>query len=188
MATIYYTATTLDGYLATPDHSLDWLFAVPEAPGVQEEMDVFYASVRPMVMGSSTYEWVYRHEGLGENPEKWGQWYGDRPTWVLTHRELPTVAGADLRFTQSPIDVVHSQMLAEANGKDLWVMGGGDVAGQFYDAGLLDRIVATVVPVTLGGGAPLMPRDIRSDRLTLTDVARRGQFVQLTYDIAHEAI
>ncbi len=58
-------------------------------------------------------------------------------------------------------------MVAAAGDRDIWLMGGGDLVGQFDDAGLLDHITATIAPVTLGAGAPLLPRDIRSDRLTL---------------------
>ena len=70
-----------------------------------------------------------------------------------------------------------------ADGRDIWLMGGGDLVGQFADSGLLDRLIVTIAPVTLGDGAPLLPRDIRSDHLTLTDVTRAGQFAQLTYDV-----
>jgi len=183
MATVYYTATTLDGYLATPDHSLDWLFAVEHGPDVEADMAQFYASVGPLAMGASTYRWVVENESLLDHPEKWHEWYGDRPTWVFTHREdQPVVEGADIRFTRSPVEQVHAEMLA-ADDKDIWLMGGGDLVGQFHDAGLVDRIVATIAPATLGAGAPLLPRVIGSDRLTLTDVKRSGQFVTLTYDV-----
>jgi len=185
MPTIYYTATTLDGFLATPDHSLDWLFAVEHGPDVQADMDTFYDSVGPLAMGSSTYRWVVENESLLDHPEKWREWYGDRPAWVFTHRgDQPVIEGADIRFTQAPVTQVHAEMVAAADGKDIWLMGGGGLVGQFADAGLLDRIIATVAPVTLGAGAPLLPRVIGSDRLTLTDVKRMGQFVTLTYDVA----
>lgn len=183
MATIYNTATTLDGFLATPEHSLDWLFEVPGADEAESSLPDFLAGVGVMAMGSSTYEWVVRHENLMEQPEVWTAWYADRPTWVFTHRDLPVVQGADIRFTQSPIAEVHAEMVAAAGDKDVWVMGGGDLAGQFADAGLLDRIVATVAPVTLGEGAPLLPRVLHADRLKLVSVEQRGQFAELTYNV-----
>ena len=65
----------------------------------------------------------------------------------------------------------------------MWLMGGGDLVGQFDDAGLLDRVVVSIAPVTLGAGAPLLPRDIRSDRLRLTAVKQAGQFAELHYDV-----
>ena len=74
-------------------------------------------------------------------------------------------------------------MVAAAGERDVWLLGGGDLAGQFSDAGLLDRVTVTIAPVTLGAGAPLLPRDIRSDRLALRSVERRGSFAELTYDV-----
>lgn len=184
MATVYYTATTLDGFLATPDHSLDWLFAVEHGPELEAEMARFSDTVGALVMGSSTYRWVVAHEDLEHHPERWREWYGDRPTWVLTHREQPVVPGADIRFTQVPVPAVHAEAVAAAGERDVWLMGGGDVVGQFADVGLLDRVVATIAPVTLGAGAPLLPRVLESDRLTLTDVQRWGQLVSLTYEVS----
>lgn len=183
MATIYYTATTLDGYLATPEHSLDWLFEVPGAGAAEDAIPDFTSSVGALAMGSSTYEWVVRHESLLEHPERWREWYGDRPTWVFTSRSLPVLDGTDIRFTRAPVAQVHAEMVSAAGDRDLWLMGGGDLVGQFADAGLLDRVVVTIAPVTLGAGAPLLPRDIRSDRLSLVGVVQRGQFAELTYDV-----
>lgn len=187
MATIYNTATSLDGFLATPDNSLQWLFDVPGSAEAEESLPDFLATIGAMAMGSTTYEWVFGHESLGEHPERWTAWYGDRPTWVFTHRDLPVVEGANIHFTQAPVAEVHAELVAAAGDRDVWVMGGGDLAGQFADAGLLDRVVATVAPVTLGAGAPLLPRDLRSDRLTLVSVEQRGQFAELTYDVGSTA-
>lgn len=183
MATIYYTAATLDGFLATPDHSLDWLFEVPGSDDAEAVIPDVTGSVGALVMGSSTYEWVVGHEHLVDHPERWREWYGDRPAWVLTSRTLPALAGADIRFARGPVEQVHAEMVDGAGDRDLWLMGGGDVAGQFADAGLLDRLVVTIAPVTLGSGAPLLPRVIGADRLALTGVERFGQFAQLTYDV-----
>ncbi|MFI5426951.1 dihydrofolate reductase family protein [Aeromicrobium sp. UC242_57] len=91
--------------------------------------------------------------------------------------------GADIRFTQASVEEVHAEASRAAGDKDIWLMGGGDLVGQFADAGLLDRIVTTIAPVTLGAGAPLLPRDIRSDRLTLVSAVQKGQFAELTYDV-----
>jgi dihydrofolate reductase len=183
MATIYNTATTLDGFLATTDNSLTWLFEVPGADDAESSIADFLAGIGAMAMGSTTYEWLLQHENMVEEPHKWREWYADRPTWVFTHRDLPVIADADIRFTSGDVSAVHSVMAAAAGDRDVWVMGGGDLVGQFDDAGLLDRITATIAPVTLGAGAPFLPRDIRSDRLTLTSVTQSGQFAELTYDV-----
>lgn len=183
MATIYYTATTLDGFLATTDNSLSWLFEVPGSDEAESSIPDFIAGIGAMAMGSTTYEWLLEHEALVDNPDRWHEWYADRPTWVFTHRDLPVVPSADIRFTSDPVETVHGEMVGAAGERDIWLMGGGDLVGQFADAHLLDRIVATIAPVTLGSGAPLLPREMRSERLSLTDVSRAGQFVTLTYAV-----
>ena len=92
--TQYYTATTLDGFIADPDDSLEWLFSRRRDPGGPLDYEAFIAGVGAMAMGATTYEWVFAHERLDERPEKWSDWYGDTPTWVFTHRELPSVPDA----------------------------------------------------------------------------------------------
>ena len=183
MATIYHTATSLDGFLATVDNSLSWLFEVPGGDPSDPTFGDFLAGVGAMAMGSTTYEWLLENESLVDEPDTWREWYADRPAWVFTHRDLPVVAGADIRFTRAPVPEVHAGLVAAAGERDVWLMGGGDLVGQFADAGLLDRITATVAPVTLGAGAPLLPRELRSDRLRLVSVEQRGQFAELTYDV-----
>ena len=103
------------------------------------------------------------------------------PSWVFTHRQLPPVPGAAVTFVSGDVRPVHEAMSAAAAGRNIWVVGGGELAGAFADAGLLDEIVAGVAPVTLGGGAPLLPRRLTSGRLRLTAVEQHGQFAQLTY-------
>jgi dihydrofolate reductase len=176
--TRYYTATSIDGYIADARNSLDWLFQVSEAP---ENFGAFFAGVGAFAMGSTTYEWVLEHENVARTPQKWRDWYGSVPAWVFSSRELPGVPGADIRFVRGDVRPVHEAMVAAAAGKDLWIVGGGDLAGQFADAGLLDEIVLDVAPVTLGGGAPLLPRRITSERLSLASVERGGAFARLTY-------
>jgi dihydrofolate reductase len=178
--TQYCTATTLDGFIADADNSLDWLFTVEredEGRGFAE----FLAGVGPMAMGATTYEWVLDHEHLLENPRRWQEYYADRPCWVFTHRDLVPIPGADLRFVQGDVAAVHADMVAAADGRNVWLVGGGDLVGQFHDAGLLDQVLVSIAPVTLGSGAPLLPRRLES--LRLVDVARNGQMVDLTYEV-----
>jgi dihydrofolate reductase len=74
-------------------------------------------------------------------------------------------------------------MASAAGEKNVWIVGGGELAGAFADAGLPDQLILGMAPVTLGAGAPLLPRQLTSSRLTLADVRRHGQFVYLTYTI-----
>lgn len=182
---VYRTATALTGYIADEHQSLDWLFAVEggEAPPFAE----FLATVGVLVQGSTTYEWVLRQEDLLEQPDKWQVFYGGRPTYVFTSRELPVPAGADVRFVRGPVAAVLPGMRAAAGERDLWVVGGGDLAGQFADVDALDEVVLTVAPVALPKGAPVLPRRLDASRLHLDEVKRQGQFVELTYQLRRPA-
>jgi dihydrofolate reductase len=134
-------------------------------------------------MGSTTYEWIVGYEQLLEHPEKWRTSYGDIPSWVFSHRQLPPIEDADLRFVQGDVLTVHREMTEAAAGRNIWLIGGGDLVGQFADAGLLDEIQVSFAPVTLGAGAPLLPRRLMSSQLTLVSVERQGQFVAATYRV-----
>ncbi|RJT08015.1 dihydrofolate reductase family protein [Halococcus sp. IIIV-5B] len=181
MKTQYYTATSIDGYLADNENSLDWLFQFGEIEGMEDDYPHFIDQVGALAMGSTTYEWITEHENLLEDPE---QWPYEVPAWVFSTRELPIVDGVDIRFVQGDVAPVHEEMLKAADGKNIWLVGGGDLVGQFHDRGLLDEIVLTVAPVTLGSGAPLLPRRITEPPLKLTNV--RGYddvFAVLTYEV-----
>jgi len=182
----YKTATTLDGFIADERNSLDWLFQVDQSSGGPDH-ESFMTSVGVIVEGSTTYEWVLREERLLAEPDRWSQFFGACPTFVFTSRVLPTPDGADVRFVQGPVHEALPAIWAAAHGQDVWVVGGGDLAGQFADVGALDRLIVTIAPVTLGGGAPLLPRRIESDRLSLLDVEQCGQFAELTYAVGPPA-
>ena len=179
--TQYYTATSLDGYIADERNSLDWLFEVDRAEGDDHSFARFFADVGAMAMGATTYEWVLEHDHLLDHPEKWQAYYGDTPCWVFTHRTLPPVPEADIRFVQGDVRPVHEEMTHAAGERNVWLVGGGELVGQFADTSLLDEVLVGIAPVTLGGGAPLLPRRLTAAELELVDVARDKQFVRLTY-------
>ena len=104
----------------------------------------------------------------------------DVPGWVFTHRQLPVVPGAPIEFTSAAVTEVHQRMAAAAGDRNLWIVGGGDLAGQFADAGLLDEIVAAIAPVTLRAGRPIFPRRYA---LRLTELARNGAFACARYAV-----
>lgn len=178
---VFDSATTLNGWIADEHGSLDWLFAVPH--GAAPDAGLFPADATVLVAGSTTYLWVLGHEDLLAHPERWRDLYGDRPTVVFTHRDLPTPAGADVRFVSGPVADALPAIRAAAGDGDVWVVGGGDLAGQFLDAGALDEIALSVAPVALTGGAPLLPRTVGSDRLTLVSAGAVGQFARLVYAV-----
>ncbi len=182
--TQYYTATSVDGYIADTDNSLEWLFEVPRNGGTGAEgFGAFFAGVGAMAMGATTYEWVFAHERLDERPEKWREWYGETPTWVFTHRRLPAVRDGDIRFVQGDVAPVHAEMVEAAHGRNVWIVGGGELVGAFADRGLLDEILLGVQPVFLGAGAPLLPRRLTSKHVRLESARQDGQQVQLVYSV-----
>ena len=181
--TQYYTATTLDGYIADESNSLDWLFEVDRGTGEDDSFSAFFAGVGAMAMGRTTYEWVLEHERVLDDPGKWRGWYGETPCWVFTHREPPAVPGANLVFVDGDVAPVHTKMTQAAGGTTIWLVGGGDLVGQFADLGLLDEILVGVAPVTLGAGAPLLPRRLGASQLELVEVAQDGQFARLSYRV-----
>jgi dihydrofolate reductase len=180
--TQYYTATTLDGFIADSDNSLDWLFEADS--GGNDSFAPFFASCGAFAMGRTTWEWVVAHENLREDPSAWHRFYGDVPAWVFSNRSVEPVPGVDVRFVRGDVRPVHAEMTAAAAGRNIWLVGGGELVGQFADAGLLDEIIAGIAPVTLGAGAPLLPRRLTSARLTLTSVEQKHQFAYLTYAVS----
>jgi dihydrofolate reductase len=183
VATQYFTATSLDGYIADEKNSLDWLFEADSDGTGDTSFADFFAHVGAIAMGATTYMWVLEHERLVEEPAKWQTYYGDTPCWVFTHRDLPRVPGAAVTFVQGDVAPVHAKMAQAAGGKNIWLAGGGELVGQFADQGLLDEIFLTVAPATLGRGAPLLPRRLGTSNLELVDVARDRQFAKLRYRV-----
>jgi dihydrofolate reductase len=149
MATTYYVASSLDGFVADPDDGLDWLLQFG-FDAFSEHYERFLAGVGAIVMGSSTYEWILR-EG--------SPWPYTLPTWVFTTRDLSATvqADADIRFVSGDVADLHPGIVDVAGGRDVWVVGGGILAAQYQQAGLLDVLRVTVMPVALGRGKPLLP-------------------------------
>jgi len=178
---IYNTATTLNGFLADDENSLSWLFVVPGADQAESDFSGFLAGIGALVMGSTTYEWLLDHENLTEHPEKW--YYRDIVSFVLSSRTLPEIPDADIRFRNGDVDAIWAELSDTAGDRDIWLVGGGDLVGQFADAGHLDEIRISVAPVTLVSGKPLLPRRLESDLLTLESVQQAGQFAELVYSV-----
>ncbi|MDJ1115262.1 dihydrofolate reductase family protein [Microbacterium dauci] len=178
---LFDTATTINGFIADERNSLAWLFAVEN--GENPDEGLFPSGATVLVEGSTTYEWVLAESDILANPEKWAEFYGDKPTFVFTTRDLPVPTGADVRFVSGDVASALPAIREAAGDGDIWVVGGGDLAGQFLDIGALDEIAVSVAPVLLTGGAPLLPRRIESDRLRLVSAEAVGQFARLVYAV-----
>ena len=173
--TQYYVAASIDGYIADRENRLDWLLSMRMPADVLAHYDSFIAGVGALAMGAKTYEFFL------DAQEPWP--YGDTPAWVFTHRKLPPLPGANLRFTAAGVEAVHRDMVSAAAGRNIWLVGGGDLVAQFAARGLLDELWLGVVPVILGGGVPLLPAPI-AGTLALEAVTRfEGGMVELRYRV-----
>jgi dihydrofolate reductase len=181
--TQYYCAASLDGFIAESDDTLDWLMKYEgsfegDAEPIKGAYDRYYEGVGALIMGSVTYEFVLE---LGR-----GWPYEGKPTWVLTTRDLPKPdgEGVDVRFANAKVRDLYDELIAAAGDRNLWVVGGGNVASQFADEGLLDEVLVTVVPVVLGEGKPLFDRRLPGGPMQLTGTTRFDTgMVELRYEI-----
>jgi dihydrofolate reductase len=180
----YYAATTLDGFIAESDDTLDWLlkyegsYEGADSDEGKAGYEQFYEGIGALVSGSTTYEWVLEHGSA------WP--YAGKPCWILSSRELPKPEGEDVevRIVSGEIPDLIDEMLASAGERDLWIVGGGNVASQFADHGLLDRVEVTVVPVVLGEGKPLFERRLPGGPMQLLGTrAHSSGMVSLDYEI-----
>ncbi|MBP2454905.1 dihydrofolate reductase family protein [Mycolicibacterium lutetiense] len=166
MKTVYYTASSLDGFIVDTADSLDWLISRDIDQDGPFGYDEFIKTIGALVMGSSTYEWIVK-----DQPNEWAY---EQPTWVLTHRPEIVSAEHPVELFSGEVAELHPQLAAAAAGKDVWVVGGGEVAAQFVTAGLIDEMIVSYAPCSLGAGSPVLP--VRSE-WTLAECARNGDFV-----------
>jgi dihydrofolate reductase len=161
MRVVYYVAASLDGRISGPDHDLAFLETLSSDAGDHGYED-FFAEIDGLVMGAGTYEFMTQHS--------WP--YGERPTWLVTHRDdLPDIEGANLRrFAGNVRDLVRE--LEDAGLQRVWLIGGGNLAGQFLEADRLDELVLTLAPTFVGRGPALADGELPLRRFRLVSVAR----------------
>jgi dihydrofolate reductase len=177
MSTIYYAASSVDGFIATPEHSLDWLLTRDIDRAGPMNYDAFIATVGAIAMGSHTYEWIRDHTD--------SVWEYDQPCWVFTTRPLEAFDGGEVRFTRANVQEVYDELVEAAAGKNIWVCGGGELAARFADAGLLDEVWVQYAPVALGAGAPLLPRHVE---LQLVELAQNRDFGCARYAVIRPTV
>jgi dihydrofolate reductase len=166
MSTVYYTASSLDGFIVDPDDSLDWLMSRHIDPDGPFHYDAFAETVGAIVMGAQTYLWILKNQP--------GEWMYEQPSWVMTHRpEIIAPEHPVETFAGSAADL-HPRLVEAAGDRDVWVLGGGEVAAQFVAAGLVDEMIVSYAPCTLGAGSPVLP--LRSE-WALAEAAVNGDFV-----------
>lgn len=172
---IVHIAASADGYIARPDGDLDWLTSRPAPEGFYG-MNDFMKSIDTTVYGRKTYEVALR---LGAKFDK------DRSI-VFSRHAPPKDAPSGVEFVNEPIGPFVSR-LREQPGKDIWLMGGGDLIASFLDEQAIDEFVISVVPVFIGEGIPLIARRHRHVPLQLRSVEEfEDGLVQLHYRVQYE--
>ncbi|MFN2566812.1 MAG: dihydrofolate reductase family protein [Gemmatimonadaceae bacterium] len=170
---IVHIATSADGYIARPDGDLEWLTSRPAPEGFYG-MNAFMRSIDTKLLGRKTYEASLR---MG------AKFDSKRRTIVFSRHAPPTDAPSGVEFVSGAIGPFVSR-LREHPGKNIWLMGGGDLIASFLDEQAIDEFVISVVPVFIGDGIPLIARRHRHVSLDLHSVERfEDGLVQLHYRV-----
>ncbi|QOJ27441.1 MAG: dihydrofolate reductase [Ignavibacteriales bacterium] len=165
-----YIASSLDGFIAGPNGEIDWL---PETPGEDYGYSEFIDGIDTTLMGGETYRFV---AGLDEFP------YKDKRNIVFTRRkEIPK--SEYVEFAQGDI-AEQVRKLKAGEGKDIWLIGGGQIITPLHDAGLIDIYEIAIIPVVLGAGLPLFTGSASKRKLNLIDSKTYSSgLVMLKYSI-----
>ncbi|MEY8443787.1 dihydrofolate reductase family protein [Lactococcus ileimucosae] len=167
-----YTATSLDGYIATENDDLQWLFEV-DGEG-DNGTGSFYAGIDVIVMGKKTYDYIIREES--------GQWaYGEKTVYVLSHTTHDN--NDQVTFIKSINQIPEFEAGLINSTKNIWIMGGGQINRLFLEKHLVDEIIITIAPVLLGKGKELFPEGDYGENLQFVSSKTYGQFVELTYRV-----
>jgi dihydrofolate reductase len=147
---IVHIATSADGYIARPDGNLDWLTSRPAPKGFYG-MPQFMRSVDAKLLGRKTFE---------VSLELGAHFSANDKHYVFSRQPPPKSVPAGVEFVSQPIDVFAKRLRQQA-GKNIWMMGGGEIIASFLDKGLIDEFIITVVPIFIGEGIPLIaPRHL----------------------------
>lgn len=164
-------AASLDGYIARPDGSVDWLDSY-QTEGEDYGYGEFYESIDALMMGRETYEIV---RNLGDWP------YADKSTYVLTQQELSSDNQRIIFTSKDPISL--SRFFQSQGYEKIWLAGGGQLAASFLKYNLIDEIILSLIPICLGEGVPLFPNNSGSQKdFTLIDTKSYSSgIVQIHY-------
>ena len=170
---VVHIATSADGYIARPDGDLEWLTSRPAPEGFYG-MNAFMKSIDTKVLGRRTYEASLR---MGAKFDAKGR------SIVFSRQAPPAGAPSGVEFVNSAIGPFVSR-LREQPGKDIWLMGGGELIASFLDEQAIDEFVVSVAPVFIGDGIPLIARRHRHVALELQSTERfEDGLVQLHYRV-----
>ncbi|WP_367873530.1 dihydrofolate reductase family protein [Luteolibacter sp. Populi] len=141
-----YVATSLDGFIATADESLQWLFTRGDMKLGEHDYNLFLKRIRTVVMGRTTYDWI------ANDPSPWA--YADQRVIVVTSTPIPDPKGP--LETRSDVDALIAELRTLVDG-DVWMLGGGKLQMAFMERAALDEIEIYIISSIIGGGYPLFP-------------------------------
>lgn len=167
---VLYIASSLDGYIATQDDSLEWLFQVAGQEEADEVIAAFDDTTDTVIMGRRTFDWVI-DEMKGQNP------YPTKETYVYTHQNRESKD--KIIYTQMEPEKLIAELRRQP-GKDIWLVGGSEIIRDFLEAHLVDKIILSVAPVLLGKGIPLFKEGNYASEWVLQTTRQFGQFAELT--------
>lgn len=167
---VLFIAMSLDGYIATEEDSLEWLFQT-EGEGDNGYLE-FYETIDTVILGRRTYDWIRNVEG-DNFPYKGKQCFVFSGTRQEEEGEVQFINEDVAWFTEK---------LKQEKGKDIWIVGGGELLHHFIANRLVDKWIITIAPTILGRGIPLFQKNDFETRLKLTDTKRHNQFTELHYE------
>lgn len=168
---VLFIASSLDGYIATKEESLEWLFNV-EGEG-DNGFSEFYDTVDTIIMGKRTYDWVM-NQGLEEFP------YKNKDCYVFTR--FLTDNTEDVKFVNGDLTNFVNKIKSQ-DGKNIWIVGGGELLHSFLKEKLLDELIITIAPTLLGDGIELFRKGDYQLNLSLKGMRKFNQFVEIHYDV-----
>ena len=168
---ILYIASSLDGYIATDDHNLDWLFTV-DGEG-DNGYSNFYDTIDTILLGRITYDWIMKHEN-NIFP------YKNKECYVFSKEKRDNTDC--VTFIQNDI-IKFVNDLKHNNGKNIWIVGGSNLLNTFFQEKLIDEIIITIAPVLIGKGIQLFTENDHKTLLKLKNIKQYNQLIELYYDV-----
>lgn len=168
---VLFIASSLDGYIATENNSLEWLFNV-EGEG-DNGYSEFYQNVDTILMGRKTYDWLIENV-TGEFPYTNKECYVFTRTSYANHENVKLINEDVVEFTNK---------LQKKEGKNIWLVGGGELIYSFIKEKLVDELIITIAPVLIGQGIPLFKQGDFELNLSLIRTRNFNQFVELHYKV-----
>lgn len=153
-----YIAASIDGYIAYSDGGLDWLSEYPITAEYNYGYNDFYESIDSVIMGGKSYRDILNMDVIYP--------YKDKTSYVITRNTNSKISIENVQFlSDNIIETVSS--LKKQDGKDIWLVGGGEIISMLLDQGLVDEMIITYIPKVLGDGIPLFPKIMNESKWQL---------------------